>query len=108
MRMQLQKETSVGLLLFRQITSLSDPMVTAVESLNGSSHVLYLVLFPTAINGKNRNIPTIDMANPPMVPAASGNQNASLEVPTIKGINPSMVETTVRKMGMILEFHALM
>ena len=54
------------------------------------------------------NIPTIDMANPPMVPDASGNQNASLEVPTMKGIKPSMVETTVRKMGMILEFHALM
>ncbi len=51
---------------------------------------------------------TIDMANPPIVPAASEKQNASLAVPTINGTKPSMMETTVRKMGMIFEFHALM
>ena len=51
-------------------------------------------------------IPRIDMVNPPMVPAASGNQNASLSGPNINGINPSMVEITVRKIGVILAFHA--
>ena len=51
-------------------------------------------------------IPRIDMVNPPMVPAASGNQNASLSGPNMNGINPSMVEITVRKIGVILAFHA--
>ena len=48
-----------------------------------------------------------DITNPPIVPAANGNQNASLSVPTMKGIKPKMVETTVRKIGIILAFHAL-
>lgn len=52
-------------------------------------------------------IPTIDIANPPMVPAANGNQKASLPVPTINGMKPRMVETTVKKIGTILAFHAL-
>ncbi len=43
-----------------------------------------------------------------MVPTANGNQNASLCVPVIKGINPRMVDTIVRKIGRILAFHALM
>lgn len=53
-------------------------------------------------------MPAIDIASPPIVPAATGIQKASLLVSTINGIKPSMVETTVRKMGMIFEFHALM
>ena len=52
-------------------------------------------------------IPTIDMTNPPMVPAANGNQKASLPVPTMNGIKPRMVDTTVKKIGTILAFHAL-
>lgn len=32
------------------------------------------------------------MISPPTVPAAKGNQKASLPVPTIKGMNPNMVE----------------
>ena len=39
------------------------------------------------------------MASPPMVPAASGNQNASLSGPNMNGMKPKMVETTVRKNG---------
>lgn len=46
------------------------------------------------------------MASPPMVPAASGNQNASLSGPNMNGMKPKMVETTVRKMGVILAFQA--
>ena len=46
------------------------------------------------------------MASPPMVPAASGNQNASLSGPNMNGMKPQMVETTVRKMGVILAFQA--
>ena len=43
----------------------------------------------------------------PWIPAAKGNQKASFPSPTIKGINPRIVETTVRKIGRIFEFHAL-
>lgn len=52
-------------------------------------------------------MPRIDMIRPPIVPAASGNQKASLSVPSMNGINPSMVDITVRKIGVILAFHAL-
>ena len=52
------------------------------------------------------NIPKIDITNPPIVPAANGNQNASLLVPTMKGTKPRIVETTVRNTGTILAFHA--
>ena len=52
-------------------------------------------------------MPTTDITNPPIVPAANGNQNASLSVPTIKGMKPSMVEITVRKIGTTLAFQAL-
>jgi hypothetical protein len=79
-----------------------------VAILNRKSAIPNYFLLLTTINGKNTHIPTIDIANPPIVPAANGNQNASLVVPTINGINPSIVETTVRKIGIILEFHALM
>ena len=48
----------------------------------------------------------LDMIRPPIVPAASGNQKASLSVPSMNGINPSMVDITVRKIGVILAFHA--
>ena len=52
-------------------------------------------------------IPRIDITSPPMVPADNGNQKASLPVPTMNGMKPRMVETTVRKMGTILAFQAL-
>ena len=48
-----------------------------------------------------------DIIKPPIVPAAKGNQKASFDSPTMKGIKPRMVETTVRKIGIILAFHAL-
>lgn len=50
-------------------------------------------------------MPTIDMTNPPMVPAARGNQNASFSVPIKNGIKPRMVEIMVSIIGMILLFH---
>ena len=67
----------------------------------------YLFCFFNENIGKNKNIPSIDITNPPIVPAAKGNQKASFPSPTIKGINPRIVETTVRKIGIIFEFHAL-
>ena len=48
----------------------------------------------------------MDIINPPMVPAESGNQNPSFSLPTMKGINPNMVDTTVRKIGNTFLFHA--
>ena len=57
--------------------------------------------------GKKKNIQRKDKTHPPIVPAAKGNQKASFPSPTIKGINPRIVETTVRKIGRIFEFHAL-
>lgn len=44
--------------------------------------------------------------NPPIVPAAKENQKASLSKPIIKGINPRIVDTTIRKIGVIFAFHA--
>ena len=52
-------------------------------------------------------IPIIDIIKPPIVPAANGNQKASFPIPTMNGMNPKMVETIVRKIGIILVFHAL-
>ena len=52
-------------------------------------------------------MPMTDIASPPMVPAARGNQKASLSVPTMKGMKPKMVDTTVRNIGTTLAFHAL-
>lgn len=51
-------------------------------------------------------MPRIDIISPPMVPAASGNQNASLSGPSMNGMNPSMVDITVRNIGVIFAFHA--
>ncbi|NDV66555.1 transposase [Bacteroides sp. 224] len=64
--------------------------------------------FPLNENiGNNKNTAITDITNPPIVPAAKGNQNDSLAVPTRKGIKPRMVEITVRKIGTTLAFHAL-
>lgn len=52
-------------------------------------------------------IPMTEATSPPIVPAARGNQNASFPSPTMKGMKPNMVETTVRNIGMIFVFHAL-
>lgn len=57
--------------------------------------------------GRKKKIPMTDITNPPMVPAANGNQKASFSVPTMKGMKPKMVETTVRKMGTTFAFQAL-
>ena len=52
--------------------------------------------------GRKQKMAMTDMSRPPIVPAAKGNQNASRTVPTMKGIKPRMVLTTVRKMGTAL------
>lgn len=62
--------------------------------------------FFSVSTGKKTNTPTTDIINPPIVPAANGNQNPSFSAPTIKGINPKTVEATVRKIGIIFVFHA--
>ena len=46
------------------------------------------------------------MISPPIVPAAKGNQKASLSVPNMKGMNPRIVEMTVKKIGVILALQA--
>ena len=56
--------------------------------------------------GKKINTPITDITNPPIVPAAKGNQKPSFSAPIMKGINPRIVETTVRKMGITFVFHA--
>ena len=48
-----------------------------------------------------------DISNPPIVPAARGNQKASLPSVRRKGMKPRTVERTVRKMGITFTFHAL-
>ena len=48
----------------------------------------------------------MDITKPPIVPAAKGNQKASLSAPNIKGIKPKIVDTTVKNIGMIFEFQA--
>ena len=57
--------------------------------------------------GKKINTPITDITSPPIVPAAKGNQKPSFSAPIMKGINPKIVDTTVRKIGIIFEFHAL-
>ena len=57
--------------------------------------------------GRKRKTPSNDIINPPILPAAKGNQNAVLSVPTIKGMKPRMVDKTVSRMGIILALHAL-
>ena len=61
----------------------------------------------TESRGRKRKTPSNDIINPPIVPAAKGNQNAVLSVPTIKGMKPRMVDKTVSRMGIILVLHAL-
>lgn len=61
----------------------------------------------TESRGRKRKTPSNDIINPPIVPAAKGNQNAVLFVPTIKGMKPRMVDKTVSRMGIILALHAL-
>lgn len=61
----------------------------------------------TESRGRKRKTPSNDIINPPIVPAAKGNQNAVLSVPTIKGMKPRMVDKTVSRMGIILALHAL-
>lgn len=73
-----------------------------------NGHFFYFGIFLFKQNtGKKKKIPMTDIINPPIVPAANGNQKASLSVPTIKGIKPRIVETTVRKMGITFAFQAL-
>ena len=64
-------------------------------------------LFLTINKGKNINIPMKDIISPPIVPAASGNQNDSFWVPTMNGMKLRMLDTIVRNIGMILVVHAL-
>ena len=52
------------------------------------------------------NMPSTDMDNPPIVPAARGNQNASLSAPNKNGMKPRIVEMTVKNIGVIFAFHA--
>ena len=61
----------------------------------------------TESRGRKRKTPSNDIINPPIVPAAKGNQNAVLSVPTIKGMKPRMVDKTVSRMGIIFALHAL-
>ena len=67
--------------------------------------ILRVGLFREKI-GRNRKMPNSDMISPPMLPAANGNQKASLLSPIKNGIKPKMVETTVKKMGKTFIFHA--
>ena len=61
----------------------------------------------TPINrGRKRNRAIKETINPPIVPAARGNQKASLNSPIIKGIKPNIVEKIVKKIGLTLAFHA--
>ena len=72
------------------------------------SDYLSVSAFPTPIkSGRKQKVPNMETINPPIIPAASGNQNASLDDPTIKGTKPKAVDVTVRKMGLIFAFHAL-
>jgi alpha-D-xyloside xylohydrolase len=77
-------------------------------SYDGQKQIVQYSGFPTPINkGKKKKSAMNERISPPQVPAAKGNQKASLYSPIIKGINPSIVEKIVRKMGVNLTFHAL-
>ena len=69
--------------------------------------VFFLVLLGSVQTGSQMNRPMREAVRPPMVPAAKGNQNPSFTWPTMKGMKPRMVLMTVRKMGIILMFQAL-
>jgi hypothetical protein len=47
------------------------------------------------------------MARPPIVPIANGYQNDSFAVPTMNGINPSIVDSMVNIIGIIFARIAL-
>lgn len=72
----------------------------------GKTNKTYIFLLRDNM-GSKKKIPINDIISPPIVPAANGNQKDSLSVPIMKGINPRMVDTTVRKIGITLAFHAL-
>jgi hypothetical protein len=57
--------------------------------------------------GRYKNSARSEKINPPTLPAASGNQKASLYSPIMNGIKPRIDEEMVRKMGLIFMFHAL-
>ena len=63
--------------------------------------------FPILIKrGRNKKVAINDTISPPIVPAARGNQNPSLYSPIKKGMNPKIVDITVKNTGLILAFHA--
>lgn len=67
---------------------------------------IYRYFIFTTNAGRKLKMAMTDMTKPPMVPAAKGNQKASLEVPTINGMKPRIVLIIVRKMGITLAFQA--
>ena len=56
--------------------------------------------------GRETKIPRSDRIKPPIVPAANGNQKASLSAPNKKGTKPKIVERMVSKIGVIFAFQA--
>ena len=56
--------------------------------------------------GNNRIIANIENISPPMVPAASGNQNDNRVSPIRNGIKPKIVDNTVSKTDLILKLNA--
>ena len=70
-------------------------------------HKFYSSPFLSFINdGKKTKTPKKDIIKPPIVPAARGNQKPSFS-PIIKGINPIIVDTVVKNIGVILALIAL-
>ena len=57
--------------------------------------------------GRRRRIANIDIINPPIVPAANGNQKPSRLSPIRKGIKPRTVDRTVRSTAVILALKAV-
>ena len=73
------------------------------------NRILYLysiIFFFSVSTGRKINTPITDIINPPIVPAANGNQKPSYSAPTMKGIKPKIVEVTVRKIGITFVFQA--
>ena len=60
------------------------------------------------LNGSNSKTRGIEKTNPPIVPEAKAFQNTSFDCPTIKGINPSMVDTIVNSIGTNIVLQAFM
>ena len=57
--------------------------------------------------GRKKYMPTSDISSPPIVPMASGYQNASF-VPIMNGTKPSMVDSMVSIMDVIFELNAFL